>query len=202
MDTQSLVGLLRDLRSKPSRRVVSIAIAAIASETIFASLVHDDQAQAKGGGKRKGRKKNKKKKLQKPPSCALGEIDCRNDPFDCCAPSLCSNKCGCCPANKPACCGDATSGNFFCYDPAAEACCPTTSAGIAGACPKLTVCSTGAGGTIPICCPSGSTLCAGRCCPPGTFCCEGGGSCCVDISCDPGIGACTVAPLGIPARTG
>jgi hypothetical protein len=202
MDTDVLVARLRALRTTPSRRALTTAVVALAVRTPLASLVSQDWVEAKGKG-HKHKKKKKKKKIE-PPPCALGQAQCATAGNHCCDPALCS-ACGCCPATQPACCGDAAAGNHFCYDPTAETCCPTTVTGIAGACPiqppLTTFCSTGAGGTVPTCCPSGSERCGAGCCPPGTFCCADRITCCVEVTCNPAIGACTTAPLGMLART-
>ena len=182
MDTNHVAELLRMLRSTPSRRAVATALLAVAAGTALSPFVDRAAAGGKGGGgKRGGKKKPKDKKKKKwkiddlpplPPPCPLGQ-------------SLC---------------GDATSGNRFCYSAAEEQCCPVTVTGIAGACPKQTFCSTGAGGLVPTCCPSGSLRCGAGCCAAGTFCCMDSLYCCSDISCDTSIGACGVAPPGALAR--
>lgn len=200
METDRIGELLSGLRSTPSRRAVSFALMPIVASTTLAPLFGQEGAEAKHKKKKK-KKKNDPQDLI-PQTCAFGEIACNNDPFACCAANLCTEKCSCCPATKPACCGtDANAGNHFCYDPLNERCCTTTVTGIAGACPKGWVCSTGAGGLIPTCCPSGAVLCGAGCCPPGTFCCASGTLCCVDISCDTSIGACGAPPPGLLART-
>jgi hypothetical protein len=198
MDTNHIAELFRELRVTPSRRAVSTAVVALAASTALAPLC--ERVGAGGKKKKKKKKKNDPKDLI-PPPCALGEIDCNGDPFACCAPQLCSPKCGGCPPNKPACCGDANSGNHFCYDPAEETCCPTTVAKIAGACPKKTFCATGAGGLDPVCCPSGGSPCAGGCCDHGLFCCAGEFQCCVDVSCDTSVAGCLQVSEGNLART-
>jgi hypothetical protein len=185
MDGNHVAELLRTLRSTPSRRAVATALLAVASSTAFSPFVDRAVAGSKGGGgKRGGKKKRKDKKKKKwnidelpplpplPPPCPLGQ-------------SLC---------------GDATSGNRFCYSSANETCCPVTVTGIAGACPKQTFCATGAGKTVPICCPSGSEHCGAGCCPQGTFCCGLEGVCC-DSACLAISRTCFPIPLGTLART-
>jgi hypothetical protein len=182
MDSNHVAELLRTIRSTPSRRAVATALMAVAAGTALSPFADRAAAGGKGGGgKRGGKKKPKDKKKKKwniddlpplPPPCPIGQ-------------SLC---------------GDATSGNRFCYSPTNEACCPVTVTGIAGACPKQTFCATGAGKTVPICCPSGSTHCGAGCCPQGTFCCGLEGVCC-DRDCLAIGRNCIPIPLGTLART-
>ena len=203
MDTDRIAELLRGLRTTPSRRAVATAAAALAVSTPLAPLFGWERAAAKGKGHKKNKKKHKKKNNPKdliPPPCAFGEIACNNDPFACCAPNLCSSTCGCCPATQPTCCGDATTVNRLCFDPTAEACCPRTVTGLVGACPKQTFCALGAGGLIPVCCPSGAEPCGGGCCSQGTFCCPGLMMCCVDSGCNTSVGACGAIAGGTLAR--
>jgi hypothetical protein len=119
VETDRIAALIRTLRTTPTRRAVATGVVTLAVSTPLAPLFGLERAEAK----RKGRKKNNKRKK-------------KNNCTDC----------GCCPPTQPSCCGDGTSGNRFCYSTAAETCCPTTVAGIAGACPKGTVCALGPGG--------------------------------------------------------
>jgi hypothetical protein len=195
MDTDSLVAVIRDLRTTPSRRTLTAAVASILASSTFAPALGFDQAQAKGHGKKK-----KKKKLELPP-CALGQVECRGDPLVCCAPDHCSDSCGCCPEALPQCCSGPA--NHVCYDPNIEACCqaiPET--GIAGTCPKGMFCATDRGGTpiggLPQCCEAGRDVCRPGCCPLGAFCCVNQGECCIDVGCTIG---CVPIQLGSAART-
>ena len=198
MDTDHIAALLRGLRTTPSRRAVTTSVAALAASTVLAPYFGKERAEGKGKKKKK-RKKNPKDLV--PPPCALGQIACHDDSFACCDPKLCTS-CGCCPATRPSCCGDATTVNRLCYDPTAESCCPTSTTGLVGACRKQTFCAFGAGGLVPICCPSGVERCVFGCCQPGEFCCPDLMMCCVDSSCDESKGACFNIAGGELARMG
>src|SRR5215212_9745421 len=182
MSTARIAELLRDLRATPSRRAVTTAVVALAVSTPLAPLFGSEQSRAKGTG-HKGKKKKGKKKHPRDlvPPCALGQVPCAD--LGCCSPELCTS-CGCCPATQPQCCGDATTVNRLCYSSADEQCCPKSVTGIVGACPKQTFCALGAGGLVPVCCPSGHEPCGGGCCLEGLFCCSGLMMCCFDSSCD------------------
>ena len=201
MDTDRLANLVRSLSTPPSRRAVNRGLAGLVTGSLFSPLLAPVSMRA--NGKKGGKKKDKKKKKRNPkdlvPECALGQVPCHD--LGCCTFDLCTS-CGCCPATQRACCGDATTANRLCYDPAAETCCPTTITGLVGACPKQTFCATGAGGTIPICCPSGAEHCVFGCCPEGLFCCPSLIMCCTDSSCDESKGACFVIAGGDLARMG
>jgi hypothetical protein len=193
MDSARFDSLPRSLFAAGSRRAVGRALAGLTVGAILFPLPDGRVAAAKGKGKRK-KKKNPQALV---PKCAVGEVPCSD--LGCCAANLCTS-CGCCPATQPSCCGNATTVNRLCYSSSDEQCCPVSTTGLVGACPRQTFCGLGAGGLVPICCPSGSEHCGAGCCAQGQFCCPALMMCCLDSSCDPGVAACVNIAGGQLAR--
>jgi hypothetical protein len=185
MDTASIAELIRGLRTWPSRRAVATTLVTLGATTALAPLVDQADVRGKGRKKRKGKKKRKKKKLN--PECPSGQVLC--DDLQCCERDLCTVEgCGCCPATEPQCCGNSSTLTRFCYDSAAETCCPTVAETGATACPQWAFCANSPDDPDSYhCCESSGIACGRGCCPQGTVCCYNDQAddheCCPDETC-------------------